>query len=479
MLEYFAVPLSSCWTSSCAVDAERLGAAVDVEPVTGFVLHLGEQRHLPPQVRRARDPVALGQHPDDLGVRVLRHHPDELLAGTAPASSPSARSSRRARCAPRTRRSSPDRRDPRRSARIWSAIGSTPGRQARYGVPVLSKSSARPSRPGRFPPRFSLTTKVRHALSCSSYSVPAFLTVALSLGHRVKAQEASDRFADGFVRRRLHSRRATAASAPMNPHGSIRDWKHGHGRHASRGKTGTSARWASRALGSRIAGGVQSLSPQRPRFLTEFRQRAERQLLSSATADERIDHSSSTDQRDFADSGAVHHAEHRASASDSSIGGPVKIKYTAAARNGTVKQQHRSGGAVTIAGGLDKTHRRSVCRLRGRVVHLRLHAASASGLAALGRRCASSRLRPVEEHAAWRRFAAACAFAMRYADGDGSSITPLAERRYRLVVRRRRRGRRLLRSSEEQFPSRDRAARTRRRDHARRACARCARHSAA
>ena len=78
MLEYFAVPSSSCCTSSCAVDAQRLGAAVDVEAVPRLVLHLGDEAHLAPQARRARDPVPLGQHADDLGVGVLRHHPDEL-----------------------------------------------------------------------------------------------------------------------------------------------------------------------------------------------------------------------------------------------------------------------------------------------------------------------------------------------------------------------------------------------------------------
>ena len=62
------------------IDAERLGAAVDVEAVARFVLHLGEQRHLAPKIWRARDPVAFRQHADDLGVRVLRHHPDQLLA---------------------------------------------------------------------------------------------------------------------------------------------------------------------------------------------------------------------------------------------------------------------------------------------------------------------------------------------------------------------------------------------------------------
>ena len=63
-----------------AVDAQRLGAAVDVEPVAGLVLHLGDEGHLPPQRGRAGDPVALGQHADDLGVGVLRHHAHELVA---------------------------------------------------------------------------------------------------------------------------------------------------------------------------------------------------------------------------------------------------------------------------------------------------------------------------------------------------------------------------------------------------------------
>ena len=62
------------------IDAECFGAAVDVETVAGFVLHFGNQRHLAPQTGRARDPVALGEHADDLRVRVLRHHARELLA---------------------------------------------------------------------------------------------------------------------------------------------------------------------------------------------------------------------------------------------------------------------------------------------------------------------------------------------------------------------------------------------------------------
>ena len=57
--------------------AERLGGGVEVEPVAALVLHLGEQRGLPLQRRRAGDPVALRQHADDLGMGVLGDLTDE------------------------------------------------------------------------------------------------------------------------------------------------------------------------------------------------------------------------------------------------------------------------------------------------------------------------------------------------------------------------------------------------------------------
>ena len=60
--------------------AERLGRAVEIEPVARFVLDLGHQDRLALQGRRARDPVALGQHADDLRVRMLRNLPDQRLA---------------------------------------------------------------------------------------------------------------------------------------------------------------------------------------------------------------------------------------------------------------------------------------------------------------------------------------------------------------------------------------------------------------
>ena len=65
--------------SSAAIDAERLRGAVQVEAVTGLVLHLGHEDRLAPQRRGTGDPVALGLHADDLGVGVLRDLADERL----------------------------------------------------------------------------------------------------------------------------------------------------------------------------------------------------------------------------------------------------------------------------------------------------------------------------------------------------------------------------------------------------------------
>ena len=57
--------------------AERLGGRIEIKAVPRLVLHLGEQDRLAAQRRRARDPVALGQHADDLAMRVLRHLPHQ------------------------------------------------------------------------------------------------------------------------------------------------------------------------------------------------------------------------------------------------------------------------------------------------------------------------------------------------------------------------------------------------------------------
>src|SRR5690606_13200807 len=54
-----------------ARDAQRLRGRVQVRAVAGLVLDLRHEDRLAPQRRRAGDPVALGLHADDLGVRVL------------------------------------------------------------------------------------------------------------------------------------------------------------------------------------------------------------------------------------------------------------------------------------------------------------------------------------------------------------------------------------------------------------------------
>ena len=80
MLEYFALPVEQLVDQLGARDAERLGRAVQVGAVAALVLHLGDQDRLAQQRGRARDPVALRQHADDLGMGVLRDLPDQRLA---------------------------------------------------------------------------------------------------------------------------------------------------------------------------------------------------------------------------------------------------------------------------------------------------------------------------------------------------------------------------------------------------------------
>ena len=77
MLEYFALPDSRSADHLVARYAERLGSAVKVQTVPGLVLNLGQQDRLAFQRRRPRQPVALGLHADDLGMRVLRNLANE------------------------------------------------------------------------------------------------------------------------------------------------------------------------------------------------------------------------------------------------------------------------------------------------------------------------------------------------------------------------------------------------------------------
>src|SRR3546814_9366496 len=60
-----------------AAGAERLGRRIEIEAVPRLVLNLGEQNGLAPERRRARDPVALRQHTNDLAMRMLRNLPRE------------------------------------------------------------------------------------------------------------------------------------------------------------------------------------------------------------------------------------------------------------------------------------------------------------------------------------------------------------------------------------------------------------------
>ncbi len=60
--------------------AHRFSRAVQVEAMAALILHLGEQDGLALKARRPADPVALGLHADDFGMRVLRDLADQGLA---------------------------------------------------------------------------------------------------------------------------------------------------------------------------------------------------------------------------------------------------------------------------------------------------------------------------------------------------------------------------------------------------------------
>ncbi len=89
-----------------AADAQGLGGAVQIGAVAAFILHLGDQNGFAQQRRRASDPIALRQHADDLGMRVLGDLANRAWCGSAQASSPWARSSLPHRRALEKRRSS-------------------------------------------------------------------------------------------------------------------------------------------------------------------------------------------------------------------------------------------------------------------------------------------------------------------------------------------------------------------------------------
>ena len=63
-----------------ARNAERLGDAVEVEAMAGLILNFGQQDRLAFQRRRAGDPVAFRQLPDDLGMRMLADLADQHFA---------------------------------------------------------------------------------------------------------------------------------------------------------------------------------------------------------------------------------------------------------------------------------------------------------------------------------------------------------------------------------------------------------------
>ena len=62
------------------IGTERLGRGVEIQTVPGFVLDLRHQDRLASQRRRTGEPVSLGLHSDDFGMRMLGDLADQSLA---------------------------------------------------------------------------------------------------------------------------------------------------------------------------------------------------------------------------------------------------------------------------------------------------------------------------------------------------------------------------------------------------------------
>jgi hypothetical protein len=176
----------------------------------------------------------------------------------------------------------------------------------------------------------------------------AFLT-SLSAWAPLQAQDTSNRFADGLTAGD-YVRAGFGSVNPINPQGAIRDWKHG---------AGVSLAWENWDLGSggisRFGFGIEGAYNLFPfndaQFIADFVNGPNGRLL-TATAD----------KASILQLGVTTRMRIPAPYIMPSIAvgfgfidwRPGQIKYTAVGGNGTAKQQHRSGGAVTFSGGLDK-----------------------------------------------------------------------------------------------------------------------------
>jgi hypothetical protein len=164
-----------------------------------------------------------------------------------------------------------------------------------------------------------------------------------------RAQDTSDRFADGLTPGD-YVRAAFGTVNPINPKGAIRDWKRG---------SGVTLAWENWDVGSggvaRFGFGVEGSYNFFPfndaQFIADFVGGPNGQLL-TATAD----------KSSILQIGVTTRLRIPMPYIMPSIAvgfgfidwRPGQIRYTAVGGNGTAKQQHRSGGSISLTGGLDK-----------------------------------------------------------------------------------------------------------------------------
>lgn len=181
----------------------------------------------------------------------------------------------------------------------------------------------------------------------------AFLSVAVLLSISawapVRAQDTSDRFADGLAPGD-YVRVGFGAVNPINPKGAIHDWRAGQGISIGYENWDLGSHGVSR-LGFGLEGSYSLFPFDDAQFINDFVNGPNGHLLTATASKASILQFGVTTRLRIP---MPYIMPHIAVGFGFIDWRPGKINYTAVLGTGTAQQQHRSGGAISFSGGLDK-----------------------------------------------------------------------------------------------------------------------------
>jgi hypothetical protein len=181
----------------------------------------------------------------------------------------------------------------------------------------------------------------------------AFVTIAVLLSISAwapaKAQDATDRNADGLTAGD-YVRLGFASVNPINPKGAIRDWRAGQGITLGYENWDFGSRGVSR-IGFGLEGSYSLFPFDDARFIADFVNGPNGRLLTATASKSSIIQFGVTTRLRI----PMPYIMPNIAVGFGFIDWrPGQINYTAVGGNGSAKQQHRSGGSVSISGGFDK-----------------------------------------------------------------------------------------------------------------------------